>query len=66
MNALEREYTDQYARCWRLMREHPLGVPDSAGHVMNSTGYDFLLDVANLRRRDIEKLREGAAMRGNV
>ncbi len=60
MNALEREYVRQYARCWRLMREHPLGVPDSAGHVMNAAGYDLLLDVANLRQRDIESLREEA------
>ncbi len=59
MNALEREYMRQYARCWRLMREHPAGVPDNAGHVMNSAGYNMLLDVANLRQRDIERIREG-------
>ena len=65
MNALEQTYTDQYARCWRLLRKHGRDRGNPANQ-LNRTGYDFLLDVANLRRRDIEKLREGAAMRGSV
>ncbi len=59
MNALEREYVRQYARCWRLMREHGRD-QDNPADQLNRAGYDLLLDVANLRQRDIEKLREGA------
>ena len=56
---LEQTYTDQYARCWRLLCKHGRA-KDNPKDQLNRAGYDLLLDVANLRRRDIERLREGA------
>ncbi len=66
MNALEREYVRQYARCWQLLKAHPVDTPNHAGQLMGPQGYDLLLDVANLRQRDIEHLREEATMRGSA
>lgn len=44
----------QYARCWRLLKEH-------AGE-LNAPGVNLLLDVANLRQRDLEPGEEPASM----
>lgn len=54
-DTLERELTRQYARQWRLLREHGVAAPER--EQVNGAAYNLLLDVANLRRRDIERLR---------
>ncbi len=56
MTALEREYVQQYARAWRLIKLYDTGRIDG----LNRAGRDLLLDVANLRYRDIEALRAEA------
>ncbi len=57
MTAIEQAFTHQYARAWRLLKDH-------AGE-LNAPGINLLLDVALLRQRDIEQLRrEAATMRG--
>ena len=47
---LQREYIRQYARFWRLLREH---APNLA-----PAGIDLLLDCASLRARDIARLTQ--------
>lgn len=56
-DALDREFTRQYARAWRLLREK--------AQELGPNGFDLLFDIANLRQRDIEKLRKGEPMRGS-
>ncbi len=53
MNPLEREFVRQYARAWHLLKLH---APDP----MNAPACDLLLDVINLRERDINTLRAEA------
>ncbi len=56
MTHLERHYLKQYARAWHLLKLHAHGRIDG----LNGAGCDLLLDVANLRERDIETLRADA------
>lgn len=53
---LEREFVRQYARAWMLLKRH------AGGNVGDLTreGRNLLLDVINLRQRDLESLREGS------
>ena len=53
---LERHYLKQYARAWRLLKLHAHDRIDG----LNEAGCNLLLDVANLRQRDIETLRADA------
>ncbi len=57
MTGLEATFTQQYARFWRLLRDHGTA-PREGYDGLNRPGYDLLLDVINLRTRDIERLRE--------
>ncbi len=49
---LERHYLKQYARAWHLLKDH--------GPELNSQGFNLLLDMINLRQRDINTLRADA------
>ncbi len=56
MTSIERHYLKQYARAWRLLKEH---AGDRVGD-LNRAGCNLLLDMINLRERDIETLRADA------
>ncbi len=53
MSGLERHYLRQYARAWHLLKLH---APDP----LNAPACDLLLDVINLRERDINTIRADA------
>lgn len=50
---LERHYLKQYARAWYLLKLH-------GTDPLNAPACDLLMDVINLRERDIETLRADA------
>ncbi len=56
MTPLERHYLRQYARAWHLLKQHAHGRIGG----LNGAGCNLLLDVANLRQRDIDTLRADA------
>ena len=56
MTPLECHYLKQYDRAWSLLKLHAGGKNGD----LNRRGSDLLLDVANLRQRDIETLRADA------